>query len=159
MYRVNFNSSPSELAWTRILSLTSSDKLEKVSRLNRLFDVEEVFDNMGFTDLHMIVTGLKQETLESILEGNTSNRDKIDNQGKTPLMWAAARGDCEKVRKLLEYDASTTSRDYEGRCALSWASWSGSSGSASCVRTLLEKGADPNVKDTRKYESLLHWAL
>jgi ankyrin repeat protein len=119
MCRIDFNSSPTELAWTRILSLTSSDKVEKVPRLRRMFDVEEVFDNMGFTYLHIIVAGLKQETLESVLEENTSNREKIDNQGKTPLMWAAARGDCEKVRKLLEYDASTTSRDYEGRCALS----------------------------------------
>ncbi|KAF2462586.1 ankyrin, partial [Lindgomyces ingoldianus] len=88
-----------------------------------------------------------------------SNIDQIDSQGKTPLMWAAAKGDCEKVKKLLEYDASVTSRDYTGRCALSWATWNGLRGCATCVRVLLEKGANPNIKDTRNYESPLHWSL
>jgi len=118
-----------------------------------------VFDNLGFSVLHMIVTGLKQDSLQPLLDNDISNVDKVDAQMKTPLMWAAARGDCEKVSELLAYDASTTPTDKEGRTALSWAAWSGSSGCATCVRRLLENGADPNIRDTRTMESPLHWSL
>jgi len=107
----------------------------------------------------MIVTGQKSDSLESILDNDTFNLNKLDNQNKSPLLWAAARGDCENVGTLLEYGASTTPKDKEGRTALSWAAWSGSSGCATCVRRLLEHGADMNIKDTRAYESPLHWAL
>ena len=107
----------------------------------------------------MIVTGLKSDSLESILDNDTSNLNELDNQNKTPLIWAAARGDCKNVSTLLEYDASTTPKDKDGRTALSWAAWSGSSGCATCVRLLLKHGADPNLRDTRAYESPLHWAL
>ncbi|KAF1951670.1 ankyrin [Byssothecium circinans] len=152
-------SSPRELAWTRILSLASSDRTRDIPRLQEIFEDDDVFDNLGFTVLHMIVTGRKSDSLESILDNDTSNLNKLDNQNKTPLMWAAARGDCENVGTLLEYDASTKPKDKEGRTALSWAAWSGSSGCATCVRRLLEHGADTNIKDTRAYESPLHWAL
>ncbi|KAF2846179.1 ankyrin [Plenodomus tracheiphilus IPT5] len=152
-------SSPNELAWTRVLSLVAPGRTEEIARLRLLFEDYDPFDNLGFTVLHMIVTDLKDDSLESILENDTSSINKADNQNKTPLMWAAGRGDCVKVAKLLEYGASTTSKDREGRTALSWAAWSGSSGCAGCVRKLLEHGADPNVKDTRNSETPLHWAL
>ncbi|KAF2660579.1 ankyrin [Lophiostoma macrostomum CBS 122681] len=152
-------SSPHELAWTRILSLASPDRAKDIPRLRELFEDDDVFDNLGFSVLHMIVTGMKSDRLESILDNDISDLDKPDKQNKTPLLWAAARGDCKHVGTLLKYGASTTQKDRDGRTALSWAAWSGSSGCVTCVRLLLQHGADPNARDTRYHESPLHWAL
>lgn len=99
------------LAWTRILSLASPDRAEEIPRLKELFEDDDVFDNLGFTLLHMMVTGLKGDSLESVLDNDISSLDKLDNNKKWPLMWAAARGDYEKVKNLLKYGASTVPVD------------------------------------------------
>ncbi|KAH8721552.1 hypothetical protein GQ44DRAFT_808199 [Phaeosphaeriaceae sp. PMI808] len=116
-----------------------------------------------FEGLHMTVTDLKSDSLEPILDNDTSSLNKLDNQNKTPLMWAAARGDCEKgtrayesplhwalksdqtaeiVTDLLDYGVDMTSPSGTGAQPLHRAALTGALQSATI---LLDRGADINA--------------
>jgi len=48
---------------------------------------------------------------QQLLEEGNANVDVKDNNGTTPLVWAAARGHEAIVRLLLENDANLDSKD------------------------------------------------
>jgi ankyrin repeat protein len=65
--------------------------------------------------------------------------DTVDRRGFTPLMWAAAGGQIEIVRLLLEAGASADRRASDGTSALMLAS---ANGFADVVRALIVRGAN-----------------
>ena len=70
--------------------------------------------------------------------------DAEDSWGRTPLMWAAARGNEALAKLLLEKGADADSRDNNGRTPLSQAAVNGNEAVA---KLLLEKGADADSRD------------
>jgi ankyrin repeat protein len=62
--------------------------------------------------MHLIILGLVSVDLEQQL-AISSDRDinAQDSLGRTPLHWAAARGDAVATGSLLNAHASTTTRD------------------------------------------------
>ena len=74
-----------------------------------------------------------------------------DITGKTPLMWAAYRGDHAALRLLLLNGADPSKTTYGGT-ALYWAA---RGGSYDCVDLLLRHGADPNIH-TQQGEVPIH---
>ena len=92
-------------------------------------------------------------------DGHKDVRDELLAQGAStgvPLLDAAARGDLVKVKKLLESDRKAVEmQDSYGWTALHWAAVLHH---REMVQHLLERGADPNVKDKRDLGPLYYVA-
>lgn len=141
------------------LTLSSSDAHE-VSTLilskqgsTRAWDCEAVFSKIAcqhaelwdFSYIHSIVTGVLHVDLESALQKpkHDATFDAPDAYGRSPLFWAAFRGDTESVRLLLRKDASVSRLDGEHRVPLHAAT---QSGNVRCVETLLVAGSNVHTR-------------
>lgn len=103
-----------------------------------LFTNTEMLDEQDFTLLHRIVLGLCETDLESQVKLDPRHIDTPDGNGRTPLLWAAWRGDSRSVEILLKHQADPNEADFEGFTALSRAA---KAGRLSCVESLLRARA------------------
>ena len=99
-----------------------------------------------FTYVHKAVTGILHVDLHRTLQDPIYSAviDMPDSQGRTPLLWAALRGDEHALRTLLRAGAKTSPIDWERRSALHSAVVSGSTG---CVELLLLAGSNVHSRD------------
>lgn len=104
----------------------------------RIFASSEIIDEQDFSIFHQIVLGFCHSELEKQFKSNYRDVDLPDANGRTPLLWAAWRGEAQKVRILLELGASSNKVDLEGYSALARAA---QSGHLDCVRILIDGGA------------------
>lgn len=81
-----------------------------------------------------------------LLAGGTVIETWDDEQKKSPLQWAAGRGHKEVVRMLLEQGAEIEEMDDDGKTPLIDAVCNDNIGVA---RLLLDKGANPDCRDSR----------
>ena len=89
--------------------------------------------------------------VKALIEAGTDINGQ-DEDGTTPLMEAAYRGDDQKVQELIRAGASVTAKNKKLQTALHlaissrsrWAQWKGHS---SVVKALIEAGADVNGQD------------
>ncbi len=81
---------------------------------------------------------------------------RADSSRDEELFEAARRGDVEAVGRLLAAGVDVNAKSRYGATALSFAS---DKGRTDVVRLLLERGADPNVKDTFYGATPLGWAV
>ena len=112
-----------------------------IETFQRLFADDETYIDMELTPVHRIVLGLLSVDLDLHLECSVRDIDAPDASSKTPLMYAAARGDTEKMRVLLRWGAKMDCVDRVRRTALNYAV---SDGTDECVLILLKAGANPN---------------
>jgi ankyrin repeat protein len=77
-----------------------------------------------------------------------------DDQGWTPLHWAAKKGYNDLAWVLIEGGAELTAKSERGWTPLHFAA---ANGNVHLVRLLLEKGADPSARDERG-ETPANWA-
>lgn len=106
-------------------------------------DHSEIWD---FTYLHSLVVGIHHSDLDSTLL-NPRYRNLLDTPdayGRTPLFWAALRGDLSKVTALLAAGADHSKTDLERRLPLHAAI---QSGSVRCVEILLRRGSSVHARD------------
>ena len=168
------------MAWEHALS-------GNLSKENTLA-VADVFKNTDylvtrqFTVLHKVILGLISKDLRLELQCSTSEIDSQDSQGRTPLSWAAARGDIPSVQTLLEFGADSNLFDHQANSPLHYVKtvqcaqpllhhgsnvslrncWGATamhtlcrgSGDISILSLLLESGADPNARDSEKQTPL-----
>ncbi len=78
-------------------------------------------DNSGATAVAMAAGAPESTGVLTLLLGAGANPNLADNDGLTPLMRAADRGDAERVRALLEAKADPAVKDRLGRTARDWA--------------------------------------
>jgi hypothetical protein len=78
------------------------------------------------------------------LIGRGQSLDLKDNDGRTPLSWAAEKEHEAVVKLLLEKGAGLETKDEYGQTPLSWAA---EHGHEAVVKLLLEKGAELETKD------------
>lgn len=92
-----------------------------------------------------------------ILHRSEQSIDSKDNDGRTPLSWAAVYGDGKIVRMFLQRDdVDVNCKDNEGRTPLSWALFAES---LRVIEKFLERhGVDVNSKDTEG-RTPLAWAV
>jgi ankyrin repeat protein len=80
-----------------------------------------------------------------LFKGSTANTNATDEDGRTPLSWAAENGNEAVVKVLLETgQVDADSKDNDGRTPLSWAA---QNGNEAVVKVLLETGkVDADLK-------------
>ncbi|RYO91879.1 hypothetical protein DL762_001959 [Monosporascus cannonballus] len=103
--------------------------------------LDDFIDGFKFTKTHKIVLGLSLQNLEEELLLNPDDINLQDAMGRTPLAWAAARGDAQAVATLLSHGADPNIMGIQISGPLSNAA---AQGHTTCVELLLEAGADPD---------------
>jgi ankyrin repeat domain-containing protein 50 len=97
--------------------------------------------------------------LLKLFKGNAVDMDAMDEDGRTPLLWAATKGYAAAVELLLDsgrVDAGTNARDKDGRTLLLWAA---AKGHEAVVKLLLDSGkVDADAKDSEHGRTPLSWA-
>ncbi|KAI9772906.1 MAG: hypothetical protein M1840_008788 [Geoglossum simile] len=130
---------------------------EEVETLGCLTAGSDWVENQNFTPIHKIVTGLSLLSLEEEILLHPDDIDAADAMGRTPLTWAAARGDDRAVATLLSQGADPNTLDIQWTGPVSYAA---ERGHLVCLRLLLEAGAqpDPHIPDGLKIGSPLNCA-
>lgn len=119
--------------------------------------LDDFIDDSKFTKTHKIVLGLSLQSLEHQLNEDPYEMDAQDSMGRTPLAWAAARGDRRSVVTLLSHGADPNITDVQYSGPLSNAA---AQGHTVCVQLLLEAGAavEPRLPSGTKKGSPLNVA-
>jgi ankyrin repeat protein len=97
----------------------------------------EIQDDNGATALHHAVTLDWDEVSEPIalyLRSMGARLDACDNKKRTPLMWAAEKGDPRFVLLLLERLDNRDARDADGKTAQDLAEIGGHDDAVSCIK-------------------------
>ena len=140
-----------DLVW--ILLLNNSFDLETRGQLQTLFSDQGFVEGLQLTLLHKTVLGLNQLDLASLVSSlPRSAIDEVDSGGRTPLFWAARRGDSPKVSLLIEKGADVTKLSLNGYTPLDAAIYSQDQ---ACIRDILNLVSDVNCKDCQGWTPLL----
>lgn len=125
------------IAWERVLSgkMSAND----ASIVANLFKDTDYLATRSFTLIHKIVLGLNGQDLDTALGSSTSQIDIKDSRGRTPLSWAAARGDEDSVRTLLKHKADPNISDICAQCPLHYVQ------NTACAQLLIENKAELDV--------------
>lgn len=95
----------------------------------------------GKTALHLAAEWGDQQVIEALPKARVKKMlDELDAADRTPLMYAAARGNTASARALLDLGAKVNARNSTGDTALRVAA---SDGTVEVAKLLLEAGADP----------------
>ena len=114
---------------------------EIVDMLNCFTELDDFVETQNFTLIHKIVLGLSGRSLEEEILLQPENVDAVDAMARTPLHWAAARGNEHAVGTLLSSGADPNALDIQWTGPVSYAA---ERDHLVCVRLLLEAGADPD---------------
>lgn len=124
---------------TRNSSLYKTDALLKISP-----NPDRTVERRRLTRVHQIVLQMLHIDLEEELCFNPIALDRPDVDGRTPLHWAAARGDSKIVRLLLKYGASPNAVDRISQGPLRS---SMKATDPTCMKLLLKAGANVDQRD------------
>uniref|UniRef100_UPI00398E6A4D inversin isoform X2 n=1 Tax=Pristiophorus japonicus TaxID=55135 RepID=UPI00398E6A4D len=80
--------------------------------------------------------------------------DLIDQDGHSPLHWAALGGNADVCQILIQNLINPNVQDYAGRTPLQCAAYGGY---INCMAVLMENKADPNIQD-KEGRTALHWS-
>ncbi|OSS44078.1 hypothetical protein B5807_11233 [Epicoccum nigrum] len=128
---------PIDSAWDIALSRKATKTVTEA--FMQMFGDGEYLETRQFTLLHKSVLDLSRTSIFTLLEDSTANVNVPDANGRTPLSWAASRGDHDALEALLNSGALTRVADMEGSTPLIYAV---ESGEHRCVSTLIDHGAD-----------------
>lgn len=114
--------------------------------------------NEDHTLLHQAATNNNTAVIKLVLnkikekyENITPYIDATDEEGDTPLMWAAETGNVSSARVLLECGANVNAKNKSDQTALHWAA---KGGFQDIVELLVESNVDPNIKDINNATAL-----
>jgi len=101
----------------------------------------DFIEEQNYTQMHRVVLGLSMMSLEEEIALHPETMEAVDALGRTPLIWAAARGNEHAVALLLGAGATPNTLDTQWTSAVSYAA---ERDHVICVRLLLEAGAEPD---------------
>ncbi|KAK6410435.1 hypothetical protein LTR81_015330 [Elasticomyces elasticus] len=160
-YEVNKSGvSALDRAWDMILNKAAPTEDEcSLQSVFGLWHDSEWFEDQQFPRLHKIVLDLSGQgtsrQLRSYLECSAADIDIQDAKGRTTLAWAAARGDEQAVRTLLNYRANVNLPCTTGNTPLLRAA---RSKSIACTELILDAGATVNWQSAQGFTAL-HYAV
>ena len=113
--------SVTDLVYNKIISKRVSP--DEAAELEEMFNKDDWFEERQFSILHKIVLDLlpTPRDLDHELSASTKNIDLGDSEGRTPLSWAAERGNVQDLEILLCYGADASSRSITGLTPLHYA--------------------------------------
>ena len=120
-----------------------SDELD-VDEVISCFAEEVPINTADPTPLHNAAEAGTVDEFRALLDANTQPVNSRDNQGATPLLWAATYGRTEIVRLLLSHGADVNARSATGISPLLMATEYGEN---EVVAILLSSGADVKAKN------------
>ncbi|KAL2401452.1 hypothetical protein ABEF93_006231 [Exophiala dermatitidis] len=121
----------------------------------KVLTIQDGIGNQRFSRLHETVLSSKAESLTQALDQDIVSLDTPDANGRTPISWAAARGNHEVVRILMDHLADDHLADVSGMTPLHYAA---TSNSLACLTLLFGHGADLSAKDKDRGWNPLHYA-
>ena len=124
-----------------------------INKLRTLFLDALVPEHRKFSDLHMVVLDIRPGNIQEELRRSTANLDTVDSTGRSPLSWAAQRGEAEAVRILLEYGADPNNKDSTNTTPLHYAA---QSKTPKCLLLLIKYGA--RITQQMRGWNALHYA-
>ncbi|CAG8018580.1 unnamed protein product [Penicillium salamii] len=104
--------------------------------------LEDFIEEARLTRIHKIILDLSKFCLEDEIYQSPEDINAVDAMGRTPLAWAAARGDTRAIVTLLSHGADPNIIDVQLSGPLSNAA---SQGHTVAVRLLLEAGAQTDL--------------
>jgi ankyrin repeat protein len=107
-------------------------------------------DNAGVAPIHAAVEGGQQDLIEFLVE--LADLSATNSHDQTVMMVATLKGNHELVNTLVSKDASTDSQDDKGLTAIHHAL---NSENYEIVASLVDAGADPNLKNNAGFTPLL----
>ncbi|KAL8647228.1 MAG: hypothetical protein Q9226_006518 [Calogaya cf. arnoldii] len=119
--------------------ITTGEK--RMEALLPLFEKYDVFDHWNLKQIHLIILGWSSVNLAIYLSISIDEVDVFDSWGRTPLMWAAWRGDSDSVALLLDHGADPQATSFDGNPVLIYATYGGD---LDCMSLILSTGADIN---------------
>ncbi|KAL9631549.1 MAG: hypothetical protein Q9164_005827 [Protoblastenia rupestris] len=114
---------------------------QTVETLSCFTEWSDFVDEQNYAKIHKIVMELSLASLEEEFAQHPEDIDAVDALGRTPLIWAAARGNEHAVALLLGAGADPNALDVQYTSAVSYAA---ERDQTVCIRLLLEAGADPD---------------
>ena len=125
----------------RVFDLIFQDRLsqEDIEVLSCVIQVDDFIDEQDYTQVHRAVLGLSMARLEEVIAMQPGSINTVDALGRTPLIWAASRGDEHAVALLLEAGADPDIFDVYDNGAITYAAEADHN---VCVRLLLEANAE-----------------
>ncbi|XP_068020999.1 DNA-binding protein RFXANK isoform X2 [Melanerpes formicivorus] len=130
--------------------LKHSNTLTNRQRGNEVSALPATLDTLS---IHQLAAQGELSQLEEHLRKGENLVNKADERGFTPLLWAAAFGEIETVRHLLEWGADPHALAKERESALALASMGGYT---DIVTMLLERNVDINIYDWNGGTPLLY---
>ena len=112
---------------------------EDIEVLSCVTQGSDFIDEEGYTQVHRVVLGLSTTPLEEIISMHPESIDAPDARGRTPLTWAASRGDEHAISLLLDAGADPNAFDIYGDGVITHAAENDRN---ACVRLLLEANAE-----------------
>lgn len=110
---------------------------------------DDFIDEQSYTTLHKIILGLSMADLEEEIRLRPEDINTTDVMGRTPLAWAACRGDDRAIVTLLSHGANVNTLDVQHSGVLGHAA---DRNYVTCVRLLLEAGADPDIASAHGFK-------
>uniref|UniRef100_A0A8B9EY29 DNA-binding protein RFXANK n=1 Tax=Amazona collaria TaxID=241587 RepID=A0A8B9EY29_9PSIT len=139
-----------ELSALDSFPLKHSNTLTNRQRGNEVSALPATLDTLS---IHQLAAQGELSQLKEHLQKGENLVNKPDERGFTPLIWAAAFGEIETVRHLLEWGADPHALAKERESALSLASMGGYT---DIVTLLLERNVDINIYDWNGGTPLLY---
>ncbi|GFG23940.1 flavin carrier protein 2 [Aspergillus udagawae] len=115
------------------------------NRLQSIISIGSHLDEWNLSYLHKIILKIHLTDLREALQDRTiySQLESQDQQGRTPLHWAAIRADADAVRILINAKANVNTRDNYHKTPLHFAS---ETSSFECFELLLKTKSCPTAR-------------
>ncbi|KAI4188975.1 MAG: hypothetical protein L6R41_001784 [Letrouitia leprolyta] len=120
------------------ISLGQSANAQTINSLHELFLDTASLEHGNFSDLHKIILQIRSGDVEEELSKSTADLDVLDATGRSPLSWAAQRGDVKAVKLLLAYGADPNNSNNFRMTPMHYAA---QATNPICLKVLLENGA------------------